>query len=105
MTKLGLDECFGRVALEGEALKATASRIAKQHPLEGHKSSKLSAHSSLKEMPKEGDNVAGDSMSEYLSKFMFLTPDQLNALRGPLRQLIFGAAGTGKTIILQAKAL
>lgn len=44
-------------------------------------------------------------MVKLSSKVVLLTPDQQRALNGPQRQFIVGAAGTGKTIVLQAKAL
>lgn len=40
-----------------------------------------------------------------LNKTMILTPEQKAALDGPERQFVIGAAGTGKTVILQLKAL
>lgn len=39
------------------------------------------------------------------SKVFLLTPDQQQALQGPRRQFIIGAPGTGKTIVLQTKAI
>lgn len=41
----------------------------------------------------------------FLSQLLLLTPEQQTALNGPPQQLILGAAGTGKTVILHAKAL
>lgn len=41
----------------------------------------------------------------YLSQFTFLMPNQQKIMMGPSRQLIFGYPETGKTKMLQAKAL
>lgn len=61
-------------------------------------SSKLSQSTLLKKVPMK--------FFEILSKYLLLTPDQLKVLESQNeRQIIFGAAGTGKTLILQAKCL
>jgi hypothetical protein len=51
-------------------------------------------------------------LGKYLLKEMdlfkvviLLNPDQQKVINGPNRQIIFGAAGTGKTIVLQSKAI
>lgn len=40
-----------------------------------------------------------------MKKVIILTPDQKSVIEGPYHQFIVGPAGTGKTILSQAKAL
>lgn len=90
------------VTLQEHKLSETAAlfrnhlRIDIHNPLEGHKTTKFAAESLLSKLPKEFTGT---------SKVMYLAPDQLRALKGPNRQFIVGAAGVGKTIVLQAKAV
>lgn len=45
------------------------------------------------------------SLATLAKQFMFLNREQLNVWEGPLHQVITGSAGSGKTILLQFKAL
>lgn len=87
------------------ALSSESSRIAGQNPLDGELSPKRgkkgSPHSLLKAASDFPENTAGFKDLEIL----YLSPDQLTVMRGSNGQFIVGAAGTGKTILLQAKAL
>lgn len=53
--------------------------------------------------PKEESVCQPETLN--LDKAIILTPEQTAAVEAPNRQFIVGPAGTGKTIILQAKAL
>lgn len=53
-------------------------------------------------LTSEKQQALGESRQ---TKTIFHSPEQQTALSGPNRQFIVGAAGTGKTIVLQAKAV
>lgn len=74
--------------LESEMIMKESSRIESQEP-----------RWTRKIVEKETISV------ELFSKTVVLTEEQARALTGLRRQFIVGAAGTGKTIVLQTKAL
>lgn len=81
---------------ESKAISEVGSCIENQNPLLAKKKATLTNASLLQKLPEKKKNSV---------KATFLSPDQLEALNGPERQFLIGPAGTGKTVILQAKAL
>lgn len=79
------------------AFPVECRRVEKQDPLFSKKPSKQSRHSTLIADTPQG--------YEKLSHAIWLTPDQIAAMQGPNRQFIVGAAGSGKSIVLQMKIL
>lgn len=67
-----------------------------KHTKKGRPADVASAVVKLHEAPK---------LAILAKQFVFLNPEQLNIWEGPTRQIFCGAPGSGKTILLQHKAL
>lgn len=88
---------------ESEATCKESCRIETQDPLELLQETSANGLSSTP--TRKNDRKTEPENIIKLTKFIILTPEQKRALDGPRRQFIVGAAGSGKTIIIQSKAL
>lgn len=104
--------------METHSIMKESREIIYQNPLFRHKKSKISCCVQLSKAPKLGRTPAAGTTrpdtfgpgtkskpSVLPSKIFLLSADQLRALCGPNRQMVVGAGGTGKTLVLQTKAV